>query len=217
MTPPGGKTYFYSGSRATLPGCGPPATIAGDIDLCGASVTTEVPGGLLAVTGPQTVVSQSNPLTPTQVPAGPGYTMTATAPSGYVFVSCSGPATIGSSGVTASLPVVVPNGGAGVGVFYVVAVTPSGSLSGGGTPAGTGTGPATSSGTSPPLGTVAHGTQTAVATKVGSSSLAFTGMNALPLLLAGLGALVLGALATLASRVRRRPAVVDSTTSRSVP
>jgi hypothetical protein len=63
---------------------------------------------------------------------------------------------------------------------------------------------------------LAHGTQTVVATKVGSSSLAFTGMNALPLLLSGLGALILGALAILASRVRRRPAVVDSSTSRSI-
>ena len=216
MTPPGGKSYFYSGSRATVPGCGPPATIAGDINLCGASVTTEVPGGMLAVTGPRTLGPQANPLIPTQVPAGSGYTMTATAPTGYVFVSCGGPATIGSSGVTASETVVVPNGGAGVGVFYVVANTPS--VSGGGPPAGTGTGTgaATSAGSSKPLGTVAHGTKTAVATKVGSSSLAFTGMNAVPLLLTGLGALILGVLATLASRVRRRPAVVDSAPSRPV-
>jgi hypothetical protein len=221
MTPPGGKSYFYSGSRATVPGCGPPppTTIAGDIDLCGASVTSEVPGGTLAVTGPQTLASQPNPLTPTPVTASPGYTMTATAPSGYVFVICGGTATVGSSGVTASEPVVVPNGGPGVGVFYVQAAGPVGTLSGGGPPAGTGSGagPATSAGQSQPVGTLAHGTETAVATKVGSSSLAFTGMNAVPLLLCGLGALILGALATVTSRLRRRTAVVDSVSSPSVP
>ena len=100
-------------------------TIAGHIYLCtsGSQTTTEVPGGALAATGPTTVPGTPNPLAPTQVGAG-GYTMTATAPPGYTLVACGGSSTPDSSGSTATEPVTVPSGGAGVGIFYVVQSSP---------------------------------------------------------------------------------------------
>jgi len=208
VTPADGVRYFYSGARATLPGCGPPATLAGDIDLCTASGTptsTEVPGGTLSATGPQDLPSQSNPVPPTHVTAG-SYSMTAGAPAGYVFVACGGPATIGSSGVVASLPVVVPPGGAASGTFYVVATAPTGSLTGGGSPGGSGGGAATSPGRPTTVSALpqSHTSPTAV-----GGRLAFTGLDTVPPLLVGLGALVLGAMAIALSRRRRhyrRPA-----------
>jgi hypothetical protein len=207
VVPPGGARFFYSGTRAVVPGCGPPSTIAGDIFLCsaaGAPTATEVSGGTLAVAGPQTLPSQSNPVTSTAVASG-SYTMTATSPSGYVVVSCGGSATIGSSGTTASETVVVPSGGAGVGTFYVVVAAPTGSLSGGSGPAGTasGAGTLTSPGNSGSVTAVAQRSKPA-ATPVRSSGLAFTGAETAPLLLTGLLALALGALATGLARGRRR-------------
>jgi hypothetical protein len=206
-----GQWYFYSGARATVPGCGPRSTVAGHIYLCsaaGAPTATEVGGGTLTATGPQTVPSQSNPITPVKVPAGT-FTMTATSPSGYVFVACGGPASIGSSGIAASEPVVVPSGGAGVGTFYVVVAAPTGSLSGGSGPGGGGgSGPASGAPTSPsgssPSSSAVHHSQSVVTTDVGSPRLAFTGFNTVPFVLLGLGTLVLGLLATATSRIRRR-------------
>ena len=100
-------------------------TIAGHIYLCNnsAPTTTEQSGGTLAASGPTTVPASPNPLAPTQVNAG-GYTMTATAPTGYTLVTCTGSSTPDSSGSTATESVTVPSGGAGVGIFYVVATTP---------------------------------------------------------------------------------------------
>jgi hypothetical protein len=108
----------------TLSGCTPPTqTIAGHIYDCraGTATTTEVPGGTLGATGPQSVPTQSNPLGPTGVAAGT-YTMTASSPAGYQLVNCNGV----SNSPTQS--VVVPSGGAGVGIFYVsrVATCPQG-------------------------------------------------------------------------------------------
>jgi hypothetical protein len=207
---PGGQSYFYSGARATVPDCGPPATVAGDIDLCtttGSPTSTEVGSGTLTITGLQTVGPQSNPVAPTPVPSGL-YTMTAGAPSGYVFVVCGGPATVDASGVTASQSVVVPAHGAGAGAFYVVPVAPTGSLNGGGNPgpgAGNaplaGGGPASSPGNPEP--TLAHHGRPAV-TAVPSSGLAFTGTDAGPLFVVALLALASGALALALSRLRRR-------------
>ena len=110
---------------AQLNCAGPSQTIAGHIYLCtsGSQTTTEVPGGALAATGPTTVPGTPNPLAPTQVGAG-GYTMTATAPPGYTLVACGGSSTPDSSGSTATEPVTVPSGGAGVGIFYVVQSSP---------------------------------------------------------------------------------------------
>ena len=60
-------------------------------------------------------------------------------------------------------------------------------------------------------------TQAAVplaATPVASGSLAFTGMNIGPLLLAGLLSLTLGTLLLASTRVRRRPSLVGADTRR---
>ena len=98
-------------------------TIAGHIFDCtsGSATTTEVPGGMLGATGPQTVATQANPLNPSSVAAGT-YTMSASAPSGFQFVQCGGTATI-TSPTSATESVNVPSGGAGVGIFYVAKVT----------------------------------------------------------------------------------------------
>ena len=99
-------------------------TIAGHIYLCnnGTQTTSEVPGGTLGATGPQTVPTQPNPLGPVSVAAGT-YTMTETNPPGFQLApEC------GTTSNTQS--VVVPPGGAGVGIFYVEkppATCPSGS------------------------------------------------------------------------------------------
>ncbi len=91
----------------------PSNTISGHIYLCdnGVQTTTEVPGGTLGATGPQTVPTQPNPLGPVSVAAGT-YTMTEANPSGYRLA--------GDCGTTSNTQtVVVPSGGAGVGIFYV--------------------------------------------------------------------------------------------------
>ena len=196
---PGSKTYYYyyPGTRATVPGCGPVSTIAGHIYACGATgvqTTTEIPGGTLAATGPQTLASQPNPLSATPVLAG-SYTMMAGAPSGFVFVACGGSATVGSSGSTASESVVVPSGGSAAGVFYAVAVS---------TAAGGGSNPPPSAANPTPVGTIPS-IQPAAATKASSSALAFTGMNTGPLLFVGIVLLALGTLAMRVSRRRRFP------------
>ena len=92
-------------------------TLSGDIYLCsnGTQTTTEVSGGTLAVTGPQNVPSQANPLTTTLLPGT--YTVTATAPSGYQLSAC------GSTTNSASQQVVV-NAFGGTAVFYVTPISP---------------------------------------------------------------------------------------------
>ncbi len=110
------------------PSCAPTVFqgIAGHIALCSAGLptTTEVPGGTLSATGPQTITSTPNPLAVSGVGSGT-YTMSATAPSGYQFSACGGSATIGSPPTTATESVTVPSGGTGTGVFYVVPVSPA--------------------------------------------------------------------------------------------
>jgi len=212
VVPVGGSRYFYSGARATVPGCGPvQQTISGDIYLCttaGGQTTTEEPGGTLSTSGPQ-VLSQSNPLGPTKVPSGT-YTMTATPPSGFQLVACGGAATVGTDGDTATEDVTVPTGGHGHGIFYVIAPVPVGSLSGGSGPPGglgSGSGQPTSPGTSGPVVPVSHTVPTL--TKISSPTIAFTGLNLGPLLLMALLALMLGTLSLLTSRTRRRAVVAD--------
>jgi hypothetical protein len=101
-------------------------SIAGHIYLCdaGSQTTTEVSGGLLSATGPTTIASTPNPLAPANVHSG-AYTMTATTPSGYTLVACSGTSSPNTSGTSATEPVTVPAGGAGVGIFYVTPITQS--------------------------------------------------------------------------------------------
>ncbi len=91
-------------------------TIAGHIYLCkeGKPTATEVPGGSLAATGPQTIAAQPNPLGPTKVAAGT-YTMTETNPAGFKLASACGT-------TSSTQSVVVPSGGAGVGIFYVIPI-----------------------------------------------------------------------------------------------
>jgi hypothetical protein len=133
-------TYDLSQLHCAAP---PRQTIAGHIYLCNNAnpTTTEVSGGSLAASGPSPVSATPNPLAPTDVGAG-GYTMTATAPPGYGLVVCTGSSTPSASGTTATEAVTVPSGGAGVGIFYVVAssdvatspTTTSPGLGGSGTP-----------------------------------------------------------------------------------
>jgi uncharacterized repeat protein (TIGR01451 family) len=100
-------------------------TIAGHIYLCDGSTptTTEVSGGELSASGPSTVGGVANPMAATEVEAG-DYTMTAAAPSGDELVTCGGTSTPNPGGTSATEPVNVPAGGAGVGIFYVVALAP---------------------------------------------------------------------------------------------
>jgi uncharacterized repeat protein (TIGR01451 family) len=99
-------------------------TIAGDIFLCnaGSPSTTEVPGGTLGATGPQTIPVGPNPLALTEVPFG-AYTMTAGAPAGYLLVACGGSSIPNGSGSSATEAVPVPLGGHGFGSFYVTPIT----------------------------------------------------------------------------------------------
>ena len=200
VTPLGGHRYFYSGSRATLRTCGvkrTTQTLAGHIYVCsasGAATTTEIAGGTLAATGPQTVATQANPLVPTAVVTGP-YTMTATSPGGYLFVACGGRATVGSGGTAATESVMAPPGGAGVGLFYVAAA-PLGA--GGGSTGANPVAPAKPAGggsNNPTAAPAPVHAATAAAhspprpvpvTAAEASGLAFTGMDVGPLLLLGL-------------------------------
>ena len=112
-------------SIASLNCAAPPAqTLAGHIYLCqdGNPTLTEESGGTVGATGPQTVPTQGNPLSPINVDAG-GYTMTATPPPNYTLVACGGSSVPSSDGSSATESVTVPSGGAGVGIFYVTAVT----------------------------------------------------------------------------------------------
>ena len=95
-------------------------SIAGHIYLCNNSdrTTSEVSGGALAASGPQTLGASPNPLGNTDVGSGV-YTMTATTPSDYVLVICGGTSAPASGGNAATEAVAVPAGGAGVGIFYV--------------------------------------------------------------------------------------------------
>ena len=101
-------------------------SIAGHIYLCNNAhpTTTEVPGGTLASTGPQTLGSSPNPLGTTPVAPG-GYTMTAAPPPDFVLVACMGPSAPANGGTTATEGVTVPSGGSGVGIFYVTNSAPA--------------------------------------------------------------------------------------------
>jgi hypothetical protein len=92
-------------------------TIAGHIYLCnsGTQTTTEVAGGTLGATGPQTVSTQPNPLGPVSVAAGT-YTMTEANPAGFQLAGACGT-------LSPTQSVTVPSGGAGVGIFYVTPIT----------------------------------------------------------------------------------------------
>jgi len=118
---------LHCGTVGPLTSTGPiTQTIAGHIYLCDSTqpTATEVPGGTLASTGPQTLGSSPNPLAPTQVAPG-GYITTATPPPDFVLVACGGSSAPASGGNSATEGVAVPAGGSGVGIFYVTSATPA--------------------------------------------------------------------------------------------
>jgi hypothetical protein len=173
----------------------PTQTIAGHIYLCNDSnpTTTEVSGGTLATSGPTTLPATPNPLAPTGVPAG-GYTMTATAPPGYVLVVCTGSSTPNASGSTATEAVTVPSGGAAVGIFYVVAtatVATSPTTTGSSGTSGVSSSPSTSPSTTSPTSSVT------------TSPLAFTGAPITWELLIGLVLVLAGSALVIIGRRRR--------------
>jgi hypothetical protein len=184
----------------------PTQTLAGHIYLCNNSnpTTTEESGGTVGATGAQNVPTQGNPLTPINVNAG-GYTMTATPPSGFILVACGGNSTPTSDGSSATEPVTVPSGGAGVGIFYVTASAPVT------TPTTiTPTQPVTSPSQTTPVATAPASTAapatTPTTTSTAPASLAFTGAPVGKEWIFGLGALILGSGLILASRLGlRRP------------
>ncbi len=99
-------------------------TIGGQIHLClnGNPTTTNVPGGTIGATGPETIKSVPDPMPATDVPAG-SYTMTATDPPGHTLVACHGSGVASPSGLSASEAVAVPAGGNGEGIFYAALTT----------------------------------------------------------------------------------------------
>jgi hypothetical protein len=183
--------------------CGAPTqTIAGHIYLCNNAnpTTTEQSGGTLAASGATPVAATPNPLAPTEVGAGT-YTMTATPPTGYQLVVCSGSSTPSPSGSTATESVTVPSGGAGVGIFYVVAIPVTTS-----TATSTNSGTGSSGGTSPttPVSTIS--TTPSAATVPSSptpSALAFTGAPISSEWLLGLALVLLGSALFFLGRWRR--------------
>ncbi|MHB8682487.1 MAG: hypothetical protein ACYDA2_10400 [Acidimicrobiales bacterium] len=103
-------------------------SLAGHVYLCvnGLPTTNEVTGGTLSASGPQTVPATANPLGPMNVAAGT-YTVDAFVPASYAFVSCTGPPVtpiVGGPSPGALEHVVVPAGGSGMAIFYVVRTSP---------------------------------------------------------------------------------------------
>jgi hypothetical protein len=118
-----GRGVFY-----VQPVTPPPAasqTVDGSILLCGTDgtpTTQTVDGGSLSVLNGSTVVATAaNQMASTAVPAGT-YSMDASAPASYMFVTCGTSGTTVSSPTAASQTVVVPAGGAGHGSFFVAPV-----------------------------------------------------------------------------------------------
>lgn len=105
----------------------PPAgqTVDASILLCGTDgtpTTKTVDGGSLSVLNGSTVVATAaNQMGSTAVPAGT-YSLDASAPASYMFVTCGATGTTVSSPTTATRTVVVPAGGAGHGSFFVAPV-----------------------------------------------------------------------------------------------
>ena len=181
-------------------------TIAGHIYLCNDAnpTTTEQSGGTLGASGATPVPATSNPLAPTEVGAGT-YTMTATPPPGYQLVACGGSSTPNASGSTATESVSVPSGGAGVGIFYVVAnpvtnptATPTGS---GGASGSGGSSPTTPAPTSTLSTTLPPATSTTP--PAATSTLAFTGAPLAWEWLFGVALVLLGSMLLALPRWRR--------------
>jgi len=100
-------------------------SIAGHIYLCNNTVpsATEVPGGTLATTGPQTLGSSPNHF----LHRGRSGRLCRDGdpPPDYVLVGCGGTSAPVSGATTATEAVAVPAGGSGVGIFYVTNSAPA--------------------------------------------------------------------------------------------
>ncbi len=170
-------------------------TIAGHIYLCAAGTGTnsEVSGGTLAASGPTSVPATANPLAPTSVSAG-GYTMKATNPAGYTLVTCGGSSSPNPSGTSAAESVTVPSGGAGVGIFYVVASVTTSSATAPITPATSAAAPTTPAATTPPR-----------SSPVTTPAIAVTGAPLFGEWLIGAASLLLGLTLVVIARRRRSP------------
>ena len=159
-----------SGSTSLPTGCPQPTqTLSGHIYLCpggNSQTSTEVPGGTLAATGPQTVASGPNPLQPTTVAAGQ-YTVNAAPPSGYQLVVCGGSSSVATGGSSATEAVPVPAGGTGSGIFYVTQIpSPAVSGAGGTTPTAASPPPTAPAASAPAPATAAAGSPVQGATSV---------------------------------------------------
>jgi hypothetical protein len=93
-------------------------SLTGHIYDCshGSQTTTEVSGGTIAISGPDSKPAASSPISYNHIAAG-DYTATATPPGHFHMVVCGGSSSI--SGGTAVEGVHVPNNGTGNAVFYV--------------------------------------------------------------------------------------------------
>jgi hypothetical protein len=183
----------------------PNQTIAGHIYLCNNAnpTTTEQTGGTVAATGATPVSATPNPLAPTEVGAGT-YTMTATPPPGYQLVTCGGSSTPSASGSTATESVTVPSGGAGVGIFYVVATNPVTSPAATSTGSG-GLGSSGGSSSTTPTGTISTTPPAATTSSptAATSALAFSGAPLSSEWLLGLGLVLLGSVLLALGHWRR--------------
>src|SRR3954451_14192797 len=121
VTFPGTTFAAVTGSK-TCPAPQPETqTIAAIIKICSTNVLAPSAGSQLAVEG--TSLTATNQLAETPVDAG-GYTVDATAPTGYHFVACpanvrGGDQSIGTTPTSATEGVTVPVAGTGVAYFYV--------------------------------------------------------------------------------------------------
>jgi len=216
-TPAGGKAYFYSGARRSFSACGGPRTtqtLAGDIFLCsttGTATATEVPGGTLGASGPSPLAPNANPLDPTSVAAGT-YTLTATAPAGFLFVPCGATVVIGSGNLSASIALAVAAGGSGRGSFFVASTAAGGgggpSRSNPGGPSGA-TSPGGSGGSAPAAAAGAVSVAASTVVPVQSSQLALTGASVTRPTVVGTVLFILGMALTLIGRRRRLGAASD--------
>jgi len=107
----------------------PKGSFVGNIYDCNNDVqtTTEQPGGSIAISGPSGNLSGNDSgsgVTISNLTPG-GYGVTATAPTGWEFITCGSPNyTVSNGGGTATYnsPVNVPSGGTGHAQFYVIKI-----------------------------------------------------------------------------------------------
>jgi len=172
------------------------------------TTTTAATGGTLGATGQQTVVVAGAPLASTSVLAG-GYTMTATPPAGYTLVACGGSSVPNTAGTSATVPVDVPAGGSGAGVFYVAQVSTTGAPLppvSAPTPVATPAAPTTPAAAvspAPSVASVLSAAPTSSVTPAATTGLPFTGIDTEAFLIVAAMLLTAGTALLLVSRRRR--------------